>query len=586
MKKKCFALIALVLALSMLLQGCIMLDRIDQILESNSESTRPTVDRGSYIPYEQFPRLETAYMEEVSFDELEYERPDVDALIEKINELEAMVGTADADELIELDSKLTEEHCYIYTMGQYAYIRYTLDLNDTFYDEEYNWCEQQSPLIEQAWESCYTAMAKSDLRDELEKEYYGEGFFLYYDDNPIYTNERVVELMQLESELQSKYMALQSDMTIEWNGEETLVDELINDPELDYYSYITVWELYYEKYNPQMAEIFIDLIRVRKEIAEELDYDSYADFAYEFYFERDYTPEQVEQYTDDIAMELAPLYESFAYTSYTADMDIDETESLLEGLAYDLGGEFATAYDYMRAFKLCDFTESTSKMPGSYMTYLSSYGMPFMYVSPTGTIDDFLTATHEFGHFVDGYVNCNYNTSIDCAEIFSQGLEFLALNVADLSNSQRTKLEKSKVADALMVFLSQASYAEFEQRAYELPDSELTAENLNALFGECCEKFGMSIYALEDIIAQGWIDVQHFFIAPMYVISYCVSNDVALQIYQIELESGDGMDTYLDLLYSAPQSTILALLEEADMVSPFDSGRMKTLAKFFESYGD
>ena len=130
--------------------------------------------------------------------------------------------------------------------------------------------------------------------------------------------------------------------------------------------------------------------------------------------------------------------------------------------------------------------------------------------------------------------------------------------------------------------MSQGCYADFEQQVYALPEEELTAENISAIFLECNEKFGMGAYGYEDILGPGWIDIQHFFIAPFYVISYCVSNDVAMQIYQQELAEGSGLTAYYELLYLAADNTLVSMLEEADMASPFEEGRMDVLASFFD----
>ena len=327
------------------------------------------------------------------------------------------------------------------------------------------------------------------------------------------------------------------------------------------------------------------MIRTRNEIARELGYDTFADFAYSYYYDRDYTPEEAEDYLSDIAAELAPMYFYAVYGAQsTTPCSTDEVLDLFEKTVYRFGGEFATSYEFMQAYDLMDITDSSSKMPGSYVTYLSSYQMPFLYVSPTGKLDDLLTCCHEFGHFVDGFVNCNGTSSIDCNEIFSQGLEFLSLSRAELDDDEREALTISKVADSLMTFVSQAAYAEFELRAYALPDDQLNTEGLNALFLECMEEFGQSYTGMEDIIAPGWIDIQHFLIAPYYVISYCVSNDAALQIFQLEEENGTGLETYRALMSTSSGNTILALLEENGMESPFEPGRVEELADFFEDY--
>ena len=594
MKKRLVLLLSLLLALSVLLQGCLMpfpSDRFDYLTEETTEPTKPT-DRGepaeadSYLPYDEFPRPEEAELEPVAFEDMEYTRPDAAALCKALGELEKLVKDGGSfDEVGAAFEAAYSDYSLFNTMDSLSYIRHTIDLNDEYYETENNWCEEQSPLIEQALEKCYIAMGQSDLRDRLEEEYFTEDFFDFYDENQIYSNDRVVKLMQKDNDLQAQYMALQSDQTIEWNGEEVLYEDIVGDESLDYDSYLMAYQLYYNKYNPQVGEIFAEMIRTRNEIAKELGYDTFADFAYSYYYDRDYTPEEAEEYLSDIAAELAPMYFYAVYGAQsTTPCSTDEVLDLFEKTVYRFGGEFATSYEFMQAYDLMDITDSSSKMPGSYVTYLSSYQMPFLYVSPTGELDDLLTCCHEFGHFVDGFVNCNGTSSIDCNEIFSQGLEFLSLSRAELDDDEREALTISKVADSLMTFVSQAAYAEFELRAYALPDDQLNTEGLNALFLECMEEFGQSYTGMEDIIAPGWIDIQHFLIAPYYVISYCVSNDAALQIFQLEEENGTGLETYRALMSTSSGNTILALLEENGMESPFEPGRVEELADFFEDY--
>ena len=594
MKKRLVLLLSLLLALSVLLQGCLMpfpSERFDYLTEETTEPTKPT-DRGepaeadSYLPYDEFPRPEEAELEPVAFEDMEYTRPDAAALCKALGELEKLVKDGGSfDEVGAAFEAAYSDYSLFNTMDSLSYIRHTIDLNDEYYETENNWCEEQSPLIEQALEKCYIAMGQSDLRDRLEEEYFTEDFFDFYDENQIYSNDRVVKLMQKDNDLQAQYMALQSDQTIEWNGEEVLYEDIVGDESLDYDSYLMAYQLYYNKYNPQVGEIFAEMIRTRNEIARELGYDTFADFAYSYYYNRDYTPEEAEDYLSDIAAELAPKYFYAVYGAQsTTPCSTDEVLDLFEKTVYRFGGEFATSYEFMQAYDLMDITDSSSKMPGSYVTYLSSYQMPFLYVSPTGKLDDLLTCCHEFGHFVDGFVNCNGTSSIDCNEIFSQGLEFLSLSRAELDDDEREALTISKVADSLLTFVSQAAYAEFELRAYALPDDQLNTEGLNALFLECMEEFGQSYTGMEDIIAPGWIDIQHFLIAPYYVISYCVSNDAALQIFQLEEENGTGLETYRALMSTSSGNTILALLEENGMESPFEPGRVEELADFFEDY--
>ncbi len=561
-------------------------DREDPPSGSNEEQSSAE-DYRKYVPYEDFEREYEPYEEQVPFGELEYVSPTIEPIQEGYASVQTMVeeNASTAQEIVDAFEAVFEDHLFFDTMHSLAYIRYSLDLSDSYYDEEYNRCEELSPQLNQAQEKCYVAMSESPLRSELEELYFGEDFFLFYDENRIYSKDSVVALMQEESAVESEYLALQNDPTVLWKGVETSFDELMADPNLPYEDYLQVYRLYYTKYASQSAELFAKLIRIRKEIATELGYESYADFAYSYLYERDYTPAQVAEYCDEIADE----FPSLLFTAVMAQADlpskkIADSLRLFEDTVESFGGVIKTAYEFMADYDLWDTSISSNKLPGSYMTYLNSYEMPFLYVSPNETLGDLTTLCHEFGHFVDGYVNCGGFSSIDCAEVFSQGLEFLALNRADLNPKERSTLIRSKAADSVLVFLSQACYAEFETLAYDLPEEKLTAQGLNDLFTECSRKYGMSLLymGMEDLLAYGWVDIQHFFIAPHYVISYCVSNDAALQIYQREMASGDGLDLYYEMLCQPTDSTLPQLLEETGLVSPFAEGRIRNLADFLE----
>ena len=79
--------------------------------------------------------------------------------------------------------------------------------------------------------------------------------------------------------------------------------------------------------------------------------------------------------------------------------------------------------------------------------------------------------------------------------------------------------------------------------------------------------------------ALSWIDISHFFEAPFYVITYPVSNDLALQIFALERQqSGAGLEKYLEILprehYGLIDTAVAGGLE-----SPFAPGRMARVAE-------
>lgn len=583
MKKRIIVLTALILVFSLCLQGCgLLASAIGRLLDfPNPEWTRPDYSGGA-VDYTDYTRPYSPNLDPVVFSEMHYERPDTDALCAALEQAGAAAEEASSDEVLESYFAAYDQYTHFYTMSNLVYIHYTLDLNDSYYNDEYLWCEEQTPLVEKALEDCYRAMAASPLRSELEEQYFGEGYFLGYDGDGVYSNPKVVELMQLESDLQAQYMALTSDMTVTYNGQEVLFSDALSNVQ-DYDEYYTLIDLYCEKYNPLAADLYIRLVKTRRALAQELGYDSYADYAYETTYYRDYTPEQAERYLADVRAELVPIFSGYAATTLP-NMEPEEIMQLLAGTVSTLGHEIATAYSFLQAYELYDISSSSSKMPGSYEIYLEDYEAPFIYISPTGDLSDLLTAAHEFGHFTDGFVNCNLTDSTDIAEIFSQSLEYLTLEAADLTALQRYALKQSKMNDSLLTFLSQACYYDFECRVFALPDEELTPETLNALFLQCNQDYGMATEGFETYDSMGWFEIQHFFIAPYYMISYCVSNDLALQIYALEQQTqGAGLEKYTDMLYSSAGSTLLAFAEENGMESPFAEGRVAELADFLEA---
>ena len=66
---------------------------------------------------------------------------------------------------------------------------------------------------------------------------------------------------------------------------------------------------------------------------------------------------------------------------------------------------------------------------------------------------------------------------------------------------------------------------------------------------------------------------------PFYVVSYPISNDVALQIYELEQQrSGAGVEKLCDMMprkFEGLMDTVL----DAGLLSPFEAGRVQRIAE-------
>ena len=191
-----------------------------------------------------------------------------------------------------------------------------------------------------------------------------------------------------------------------------------------------------------------------------------------------------------------------------------------------------------------------------------------------GNVRDKLTFVHEFGHFANDYASFGNVGGIDVAEFFSQGMEYLSLDYA----TGGQELSLVKMVDSLCLYVEQSMYASFEQRLFSLKGDQLTKENLFKLFQQVGQEFGLG----NSLDGRSFVLVPHFFISPMYIISYVVSNDAALQLYQLEKEQkGAGVAKYVENL-TTMEAQFLAFVESAGLESPFVEGRIEKVRKTFE----
>lgn len=519
------------------------------------------------------------------FRDMPYERPD-------LADLEALIDAAEeamtAGERYETVEPLLDDCFYYYyhfdTMYTLADIRSCLDISDEYYAGEYLWCAENYTLVDQAIDGLYYACAASPLADELEEKYFWEGFTEQYsDESESVYSDTTVALMREESSLVAEYRALSSDPVIEFRGREEHIDPLLE--RLGGSAYNEAVIAYYEQYNERYADILIRLVAVREQLAAELGYDSYEQMQYLYSYERDYTPEQAEDYLRDIKTYMVPLYRDMLRSAvmnqvWDSRIDEDTLRDLLREAAGDIGGSVAEAFAFMERYELCDLSRDSRKVNISFMTYLNDYEAPFLFLNASGTNDDILGFAHEFGHFSDGYVNENAYETVDLAEVYSQGMEYLVLSLLDrqLDQDEVDNLAKLKMIDTVDMYVRQAAFAEFEHQVYALGSRALDAGVLNEISRQVSKEYGLYDADYDEFYSLSWGDIPHYYEQAFYIVSYPISNDLAMQILELEREEeGAGMRRYLDHL-ERDFSGMMGLVDAGGFESPFAPGRVEKIA--------
>ena len=494
-------------------------------------------------------------MQMVPFSEMEYTRPDMEKFRTQLDE--CIRGAQEEKKVRVLMDKIYDfydTYYLFYTNYKLANIYYYKDLTDSYWADEYTFCLENVSEIDAGMDQLLYALAKSELKSKLESEdYFGPGFFDAYTGQSIW-DETFTELMAQEMKLQNEYDSLSAQA-------------------LDYPYYT---ETFYTTVGVKMEQVLVDLVKIRKEIAKQAGYENYLQFAYEFYYDRDCSPEQAVSYMDDVRDELVDLYVNIPSSAWSAQNKVWSQEQILdyvESTANHMGGIVEQAFTTLKDGGYYDIAYSPNKYNASFETYLNYYYAPFIFMKPQGDSSDPLTFAHEFGHFCNDYAASGTTCGIDVAEMFSQGMEYMSLFYADGGE----KLKEMKLAGSLSTIVEQSAYASFEHQLYLLED--LSVENVRALYAKTVESYGFGEWGFD---SREYITISHLYIAPLYMISYVLSNDLAMQIYEAEdAASGEGKKL-LENNLATEEVTLLAFVKSAGLTNPFTEGRVAQLRKTFE----
>lgn len=524
--------LCLLLILSVLLSGCVDYDRLRDAFYGRYDTT--------------------------PFAQMEYTRPDLTELQTTLDTiLDRCQNAATLEDVLSAINDFYSYYDRFFTNCALANIHYCANMNDIYWRKQNDFCAEAEPAMHAALEDLYQELAKSPFRQKLEQDdYFGADFFVPYESEDIYDSV-YLSLLEEEAELVNQYYALTSEGS-----------------DLETYS-----EEYFSKYTVPVTELLVKLVTVRQKIAAHTGYADYVEYAYACNYARDYSPAQAEDYVLRISDTFSDLYarvnNSGIWQEALSQCAGDETFQYVSQVANAMGGDIQKAFQALSDSKLYDIGHSDNKYPASFELYLWSYASPYVFIYPYGDQGDKLTFAHEFGHFVSDYLCYGTYAGTDIAEIHSQGFEYLSLCYGEDVQT----LTKLKMADSLYTYVECSAYTLFEHQLYRLTGSDLTAENILRIYEQIGKQFGFDCRQWDP---RELIAFTHIFTDPLYNISYVVSNDLALQLYQLEQgEQGAGLQLYLQCL-TDESSYLLDFAERYDMESPFAAGRLENVAQLFQ----
>ena len=544
-----------------------------------------------------------------SFDKLVYSRPNMQGVIDSFESVTAaiLVESGTPEEHIAAIRTLEAPLSAVKSMYALAQIYNNKDSSIEYWQNEYEYISTNYPRLSKVVEDLLVACARSEHREAFETEYFGYSLEEYADGG-IYTDE-VVALMKEEARLESEYNSL-STATVEieykgvasdmhWQG---TVDEVIANAQ-EYFKYDTedvkyktclqaIDNLYKIARSNTENTLLVELIKIRRLIADELGYVSYSTLAYEN-MGYDYTPAEmltllgsIGQYAAPVASDLeCSVFQVYFATNSEPRLSSTSMINTLYEVYSKLGGDYKDAYSYMLQHGLYDVSTSKSnRYGGAFTAYIDDNASPYLFMTTSGFISDYTTLSHEFGHFLDGYVNYGKDASLAISEISSQGLELLTLTKLrnNIPAYNYSYLEYYTMFIFLnSVLLTQSFYSAFEHIAYSLDYDAITKERLERAVEEAfLLAFGGEMTINGDL---SYVTIPHTFLYPFYVESYVTSGMVSLDIFFKESirtgNAGDGFALYEALIYrSSSDLGFIEQLEAANIDSPFSSDKVKEIA--------
>lgn len=522
-----------------------------------------------------------------------YETKDFDRMADKLDKI---ATGQNSKQIIELYDKLYDECVEIDSLYGVIYIKYASNIANEFYTDEQLYTNE---ILTDCTDRLCSIMHKAvggDSAKEIKKNIGSEAFEAFADYDPMTREEK--KLVKREQKLVNKYYKALDESDSKgykykgktWTADMLDSQEMSNLAMSDYNSYIKIYDGITGNANRAAGTIFLELVQIRDKLANMNGYDSYADFADENEYLRDYTEDDINQLHEDVKKISAKYYENFYSVSYigveeygSSSFTMSDAELLdtLQKYSNKIDAMARDSADTLIEDELYNIGNSTSRQDGAFTTLIEKTDSPFISLTRSGE-DDFAVLSHEFGHFVEFEENEPENIltdedNIDLSEIASNGYQGLMTHYYDRIYKENGELEtKKRVLDLLGNVVDGCAMDEFQREVYDNPDMSL--QEINKCYSQIAVEYNMSE---EGDPGYDWVYVSHNFEVPMYYISYAVSGLAAIQIWnQSQTDFDEAVDTWEEFIeIGCFNQDYLDVVNRCGLIKFTDEGAVKQICQ-------
>lgn len=554
----------------------------------------------------------------MKFQDMAYQRVDVEEVKKEFVKLMQDFDEASSgEEQFAVHKRYYQLTDHVYTQMTLANIRHDIDMSDDFYAKEKDYYNEVMPLFQNLVVDYQRKLYTSEFRPYLEGKI-GPVAFKNMELAMRSMDPCLVELMQEENNLQTRYNKLLASARIDWRGESLNLSLMM--PYLrnnDRAVRKEAWEKYtqfFVKNEEEIEDIYDKLVKNRTAQANKLGQENYLTLGYDRMQRNCYDREMVAEFRRQVKRDLVPFAQKL-HERRRQRIGVEKLSYIDEGVYFRQGnpqpvgtpqeildagrrmyqalsketGEFM---DFMCENDLFDVLGRKNKKTGGYMTFLPDYHSPFIFANFNGTSGDVDVITHECGHAFQGYladmdpIREHADITMETAETHSMSMEFFTEPwMKDFFGDRAKDYVDMHFEDSVIFVPYGTMVDEFQHIAYENPG--LTPAQRNEAWRDLERQYKPHLdYTGNDYYERGgfWQKQHHIFDCPLYYIDYCIASVDALQ-YKCWMDQDyrRAWESYLKLCKLSASKFFTELLQDVGLDNPFEDGCIREVVRRLES---
>lgn len=543
----------------------------------------------------------------MQFQEYAYQHMDALSLQKQLSELAEQIQQAKTIEQVQdCIKKVDTIRRFVATQVSLVEIRHTVDTKDAYYTKEQEYLDTVLPELEKDYEKINRALLESSFLEEL-KQRLPETFFLQKEMDLKAFDPIIIEDMQEENRLMTKYQALIASAEIPFDGEIYNLSSLevktnSSDRQVRKRALQAYWN-WFEQHEEEVAQIFDQMIKVRTRMAQKLGYDNFIALGYARMHRYDYDQEDVAKYRRQVLKDVVPLcsalykrqqkrlgYDTlhawdekveFLQGNPTPKYDRAELVKRAQKMYHELSKETGVFFDFMVEHELLDLDSKPGKAAGGYCTFMPDYKSPFIFANFNQTQHDAEVLTHEAGHAYQIYESrdiypsdCVWPTYESC-EIHSMSMEFFTHPwMQSFFEEDVNRYYYSHMAGSLKFLPYGVLVDHFQHEVYAHPEMS-HQERMDTWRRLEKEYLPHKNYEEVEILERGgwWMRQAHIFMSPFYYIDYTLAQVCAMQFWaRMENKDPKAFEDYQHICKIGGTLPFRKIVKEAGLIVPFEEG--------------